>query len=89
MISKSKWIKEAHYADEEAIIDVGDGAAEQDFALSSLGSFLDSSVEYVTMKDTDQVERWVRSIRRVSANSRSKINPKIEEDGTPEPLQTL
>lgn len=89
MISKSKWIKEAHYADEEAIIDAGDGAAEQDFALSSLGSFLDSSVEYVTMKDTDQVERWVRSIRRVSANSRSKINPKIEEDGTPEPLQTL
>ena len=86
MISKSKWIKEARYADEDAVIETGDGSAEHDLALNSLGSFLDSTVEYVTMKDTAQVERWVRTIKRTSG---SFDKSKARSSATSQPIESV
>ncbi|GAV27838.1 hypothetical protein PMKS-001306 [Pichia membranifaciens] len=86
MISKNKWIKEARYADEDAVIETGDGATEHDLALNSLGSFLDSTVEYVTMKDTAQVERWVRTIKRTSGTLGKN---KARSSATSQPVESV
>jgi origin recognition complex subunit 6 len=62
LISSQKWIKEATYDIEstEVMMDDSDSVS----ALSSLNSYLDKSVNYVTMKDSENVERWVRRIRK-------------------------
>ncbi|ONH77814.1 Origin recognition complex subunit 6 [Pichia kudriavzevii] len=71
MICTQKWIKEAKYdfdtdTETESLMK---GIAASDSVMSSLGSFLDSSVLYVTMKDSPKVQKWVKSIRRTTPST--------------------
>lgn len=73
LISNQKWIKEASYNLDDMILNNGD--EENDDSLISLSSFIDSSNEYVSMKDNKHVQNWVRKI-----NSRaSRVRPKASK----------
>lgn len=66
MVAKQKWIKEAKFEDSETQLDTVDidGFLNPDDPLNPLSSFLDFSVAYITLKDSPNVEKWVKKIKR-------------------------
>lgn len=65
LVTSQKWIKDAKYESDETEIDQDEGN-EIEYALASLTSYIDPSVEYYTMMDSPKVEKWVRTIKRTA-----------------------
>lgn len=66
LISNQKWIKEAKYEDDEfdsTILNEKYSNLQND-PLSSLCAFIDTSVEYVCVKDPERIEKWVKKMKR-------------------------
>jgi hypothetical protein len=76
MILNQKWIKEINFEinDDYNFHNEYTNKKMDDYALNSLTSFIDSSNELISMKDSKYVESWIKKINHNASKVGKKIN---------------